>query len=213
MSEARFVFEATPDNFSKMVLENSAKGPVLVNYWSPRAGPCMLFMPRLVRLATEYAGRFLLVTINTDLYARLAREYSVNSVPTIKVFRNGKVVESVYGAQPETEIKCLIDRHVRSESSSGHVTAIRHYQSGNVEQALTLLAQAAMDDPTDLRISTDLIKILILEKRLIQAQDLIDALPASAKADSAIATLRAHLDFLRVAADAPPRDRLEQDVS
>lgn len=65
-----YVFGATTDNFHKLVLENSDKGLVLVNYWSPKAGPCMMLMPRLVRLATEFGGRFLLVMLNTDDHGR-----------------------------------------------------------------------------------------------------------------------------------------------
>jgi putative thioredoxin len=47
-----FVFDATPDNFESLVLGNSMKGLVLVHFWTPKAGPCMILMPRLVQLAT-----------------------------------------------------------------------------------------------------------------------------------------------------------------
>lgn len=87
MSLSRYVLDATTDNFRTLVLENSDKGPVLVNYWSPGAGPCMMPMPRLVRLCTEYGGRFLLVMLNTDEFGRLAREQGVVSLPTVKMYR------------------------------------------------------------------------------------------------------------------------------
>lgn len=83
MADSPYVFDATTENFPTLVLENSDKGPVLVNYWSPRAGPCLMLMPRLVRLATEFGGRFLLVMLNTDEFGRLAREHGVNSLPTM----------------------------------------------------------------------------------------------------------------------------------
>ena len=56
MANSPYDFDATADNFHKLVLENSDKGPVLVNYWSPHAGPCMMLMARLIRLATEFGG-------------------------------------------------------------------------------------------------------------------------------------------------------------
>lgn len=74
MTLSRFVFDVTADNFRTLVLQNSDRGPVLVNYWSPRAGPCFVLMPRLVRLCTEYNGRFLLAMLNTDELGPLARE-------------------------------------------------------------------------------------------------------------------------------------------
>ena len=61
MAESAYTFVGTTDNFQQLVLENSARGPVLVNYWSPQARPCMLLMPVLDRLVAAYQGRFLLV--------------------------------------------------------------------------------------------------------------------------------------------------------
>jgi len=212
MTNSNYTFDATPENFAALVLGNSMKGPVLVNYWSPRAGPCMVLMPRLARLATEYGGKFLLVTVNTDEHARLAREHGVNSVPTVKIFRHGKVVDSVHGAHPDAEFRRLIERHVARESDAAHADAIREYQAGNVERALSLLARAAVSDPQNLRIVADLAKLMILEQRLSQAQDLLDALPVEAKSDSQIAVLRAHLGFLRAAAEAPSREQVEQEL-
>ncbi len=212
MTSPQHTFAATPENFARLVLENSAKGPVLVNYWSPAAGPCRILTPRLVRLAAEYGGRFLLVTVNTDEHVRLAREHGVNSVPTVKCFRHGKVVDTIHGAQPDAEFRSLIERHVARESDATHFQAIREYHAGNVERALSLLAQAAMADPQNLRIPADLAKLLILERKVIQAQDLLDALPPEAKADPQIAVLYAHLDFIRTAAEAPPQELLEQDI-
>ena len=69
-----YVFDASRENFDGLVLGNSARGLVLVHFWSPKAGPCMVLMPRLVKLATEYGGKFLLVMLNTDELGALARE-------------------------------------------------------------------------------------------------------------------------------------------
>ena len=52
MNLSRHTFDARPDNFAQLVLGNSDKGPVLVHFWTPKAAPCMLLMPRLVKLAT-----------------------------------------------------------------------------------------------------------------------------------------------------------------
>ena len=73
ISPPSYITDCTRENFSQRVLANSAKGPVLVNYWSPRAGPCLMLLPRLVKLAGEFSGRFLLVLVNTDELGPLAR--------------------------------------------------------------------------------------------------------------------------------------------
>ncbi|TAM44546.1 MAG: hypothetical protein EPN55_10465 [Gammaproteobacteria bacterium] len=108
MAEPRFVFDATPDNFRTLVLANSEKGPVAVNFWSPRAGPCLMLMPRLLKLAKEFGGRFLLVRLNTDEHGRLARDWGVTSIPMTKVFRHGRVVDTLHGAESETSVRALL---------------------------------------------------------------------------------------------------------
>ncbi len=76
MADSRFVLDASRDNFPKLVLGNSDKGPVMVHFWTPKAGPCMLLMPRLVKLATEYNGKFLLVMVN-ESFVTCIRWFSV----------------------------------------------------------------------------------------------------------------------------------------
>jgi thioredoxin-like negative regulator of GroEL len=73
MAEPAYVFDATANNFRALVLANSDKGPVVVNFWSPRAGPCLMLMSRLLKLADEFRGRFLLVRLDTDAFGRLAQ--------------------------------------------------------------------------------------------------------------------------------------------
>jgi len=79
-----------------------------VNFWSPRAGPCLMLMPRLLKLAEEFGGRFLLVRLNTDEHGRLARDWGVTSIPTTKVFRHGRVVDTLHGAESETSVRALL---------------------------------------------------------------------------------------------------------
>ncbi len=206
------VFSAAPNNFAALVLENSARGPVMVNYWSPRAGPCMVLMPRLIRLAAEYGGRFLLVTVNTDEHALLARGHGVYSVPTVKMFHHGKIVDTVYGALADTEFRSLIDRYIVRESASVHALAIAEHRAGNDDRALTLLTQAVAADPRNARIAVDLAKLLILGRKPVQAESVLDGLSEETRSDPQIATLRAHLGFLRAAAAAPAQEELEQEL-
>lgn len=81
MSEQPIVLEATNENFAQLVVENSRKGPVLVDFWAQWAGPSLRQGELLLRLAREYGGRFLLVTVNTDHQKGIAREMGVKSLP------------------------------------------------------------------------------------------------------------------------------------
>jgi putative thioredoxin len=178
MSLSRFTFDATADNFRTLVLENSDKGRVLVNYWSPRAGPCMVLMPRLVRLATEYAGRFLLVMLNTDELGQLAREHGVNSLPTMKMFWCGRVVDTLHGAESEPALRKFIDKHVGRPADAVQLAAVEAYEAGHMERATALAAEAALEDTENLRIPASVAKLLIQQGRYREAHDLPAALPA-----------------------------------
>ena len=214
MANPPYIQEANPDNFKTLVLENSDRGPVMVFYWSPRAGPCMKLMPRLIRLADEYCGKFLLVLLDTDEYGRLAKEeYGVTSVPTVKFFRHGKVANTIHGAESDSEFRRMIDKFVPREASMAQVNASRAYhQEGDLDQACALLAKAVLDDPGNARIVLDLAKLLILKGEYARAEGVLQALPDEARAEPEISTLLVHAGFLRVAQSAPGIEILERDI-
>ena len=207
--------EANSDNFKTLVLENSDRGPVVVFYWSPRAGPCMKLMPRLIRLADEYCGKFLLVLLDTDEYGRLAKEeYGVTSVPTVKFFRHGKVAHTVHGAESDAEFRRVIDKFVPREASMAQANASRAYhQEGDLDQACALLAKAALDEPGNSRIALDLAKLLILKGDYSRAESVLQSLPLEAREEAEISTLLVHAGFLRVAQGAPEIEILERDIA
>jgi putative thioredoxin len=213
MTHSPYVFDATAENFPTLVLENSDKGPVLVNYWSPRAGPCLMLMPRLVRLATEFGGRFLLVMLNTDEFGRLAREHGVNSLPTIKLFRHGNVVDTLHGAESEAELRGFISKHVSREANGKYATALQAYQRGDLDQAVTQAAEAALAAPDNPRLAIDLVKLLMLQQRFSQANELMKSLPQEVRQHPEIRNLSVHVGFIRTAGDAPPVATLERAIA
>lgn len=207
-----YVFDASAENFHTLVLENSARGPVLVHFWSAKAAPCVILMPRLVRLATEYAGKFLLVMLNTDELGRLARQYGVTSVPTVKVFRDGQIVYTVHGAQSDTEFRDVIDRYITRDSDVLHAAAIQEYQAGNKAHAFDLLAQAQLSEPKNLRVPVDHAKLLIVEHRYGEAKEILSKLSQQARASSAIANLLSHLELIEAAQPDMAIEMLEQEL-
>ncbi len=213
MSLSPHVFDATADNFNRLVLENSHKGPVLVHFWTPKAGPCFILMPRLVKLAAEYGGKFLLVMLNADDLPELARRFSVNSVPTVKFFWRGEVAHTIHGANPDSSFREVLDRFIAGDANRAHALGVTAWQSGNVQQARMLLANAAMAEPDNLAIPRDLAKLLWSEGEGEQALKLLDTLPPDAQAAPEIAPLRAHLDLAETARRAPPLSELDARVA
>ncbi|MDP2110894.1 MAG: tetratricopeptide repeat protein [Thiobacillus sp.] len=209
MSLSPYVFDASAENFNRLVLENSHKGPVLVHFWTPKAGPCFILMPRLVKLAAEYGGKFLLVMLNTDELPELARRFGVTSVPTVKFFWRGEVAHTIHGADPDSSFREVLDRFIAGDANRAHALGVAAWQAGNIQQARMLLANAAMAEPDNLAIPRDLAKLLWAEGEGEQALKLLDSLPPDARAEPEIARLHAHLSLAETARRAPPLAELD----
>lgn len=197
------IFDATPDNFERLVLGNSGKGLVLVHFWSPKAGPCMLLMPRLVQLAVEYGGRFLLVMANTLELGHQARTLGVTSVPTVKFFLAGQVVHTIHGAESDAVFRTALGQFLAREEDRERQAALALHQAGHTGEAISQLARLAVERPDDLAVAVDLAKLLTLAGRHREALDLLSALPPSDRAAGVIAPLLAHLELLQAANEGP----------
>ena len=213
MALSPYVFDASAENFNRLVLENSHKGPVLVHFWTPKAGPCFILMPRLVKLAAEYGGKFLLVMLNTDELPELARRFSVNSVPTVKFFWRGEVAHTIHGADPDSSFREVLDRFIAGDAHRAHALGVAAWQAGNVQQARMLLANAAMAEPDNLAIPRDLAKLLWSEGEGEQALKLLDSLPPEARTGPEIARLHAHLNLAETARQAPSLSELDAHLA
>src|SRR3989338_609157 len=96
------MLELNKDNFKKEVLESNV--PVLVDFFATWCGPCKMMMPIIEELAVNAGQNFKVAKINIDENSDLAQEYEVMSIPTFIVFKNGKEVERVMGAQAKEKL-------------------------------------------------------------------------------------------------------------
>jgi putative thioredoxin len=199
MSGPAYILEGTEFNFDKLVLENSRKGLVLVDFWAPWAGPSLRQQRVLKQLAEQYQGRFLLVTVNTDEQKGIAGRYGVKSLPSFKLFRNGKVIEEVHGMQPEADYRAIVDKYLLPLGDKVRLAAAKAWNAGDQERAVQLLAEGAMAEPENLDIPAMLVKLLMRQQRYQEAREVLLTLPPEARDTTELATLRAHLDFITAA--------------
>ncbi|QEG21123.1 thioredoxin [Mariniblastus fucicola] len=111
-AEKHFSAEITTDNFAEMV--KSSDQPVVLDFWAPWCGPCMMLGPYIEEIAEEYEGVAVVGKINVDDHPELAREYKANSIPLVLVLKDGEVVERYVGFDKKMpdEIRGKIDELV-----------------------------------------------------------------------------------------------------
>src|SRR5207244_10394744 len=97
------VTEFTDSNFKQEVLDS--KEPVLVDFWAPWCGPCRMIGPVVEELASEYVGAVKVGKVNIDDSPGAAQNYSVSSIPTLMIFKDGDVVERFVGVRPKARLQ------------------------------------------------------------------------------------------------------------
>ncbi len=204
-----YILDVTRDDFSEAVLSNSHKGPVMVNYWAENAGPCLRLWPVLEKLANDYNGQFLLVNVDTDKEKQLAHDYGVNSVPTVKLYINGAVVDQIHGYDSPDSFKKMLDKYLARESDKDLAAAVAQYQSGNKEVAFDQLNKLIFIDPENSRIQLTFAKLLMKEEAYEQAYDLLEKTPLKSESEEAVVLMTNAL-FLSTAQKAVALEELQQ---
>lgn len=213
MTNPSYIFDVGSESFSSRVLQDSAKAPVLVMYWSPKVTASLMLVPRLIRLTTQCNGRFLLALLNTDTCEQFIREQGIEQVPTIKMYRDAKVVDTLEGDDSEPALRSFIRKHIPLRGASRlYAEAVKAYGAGDSARGLQLATEAALMEPENLQTPIDVVKLLVLAGRFEHAEDLLRAMPAAVRNDVEIRNLMAHLNFIRISLNAPPVGSLENAV-
>ena len=104
------ILELTTSNFDDET--RKAGEPILVDFWAEWCGPCRMVAPILEQIATDYQGKARVGKVNVDEHSSLAARYGVQSIPTLLLFKQGKVVEQYIGATSKDTLSRLIDKHL-----------------------------------------------------------------------------------------------------
>jgi thioredoxin 1 len=103
-------------DWDKEVLNSDS--PVLVDFWAEWCGPCRMMAPTIDAIAEAYAGRVKVGKLDVDENNATGMRYNVRGIPTLLLFKGGKVVEQKVGAVPKSEVQKMLDAHVGAAAST-----------------------------------------------------------------------------------------------
>ena len=104
------ITHVTDDSFAQEVLQ--ANGPVLVDYWAEWCGPCKMIAPIVEEIASEYGGRLKVAKMDIDSNNVTPQHYSIRGIPTLMIFKDGKVQATKVGALTKGQLKAFVDEVV-----------------------------------------------------------------------------------------------------
>jgi putative thioredoxin len=173
------VYDVDEAQFEQRVLARSRELPVVVDFWAAWCGPCKQLTPALERATAARAGKVELAKVDVDANQRLSALFSIQGIPAVKAFRDGRVAAEFTGAIPPAEVERFFDALVPSEAdelvASGEEAALR--------RALEL-------DPNHAGARRELGRLLLLRGETEEALELLEPVQGDFVADGLAARAR-----------------------
>jgi len=208
---SEYVINTGASTFEQDVLRASNRGPVLVDFWASWCAPCRSIAPVLEELAAAFGGALIVAKVDTDAEQELAAQYAIRSLPTMMLFRDGKPVEQIIGAQPGTVIRAAVEKHLPRPGDPLVAAATALIRADELDAAAAKLREALALDPQNYAIHPLLTRILVRQGDFAGAERLIDALPVNISTDAAFDDVRAAIKLAsQLPAESERADILER---
>lgn len=187
------------ETFARDVLYASQQVPVLVDFWAPWCGPCKQLAPILEKVVRAAKGRVRLVKINVDENPELAQQLRIQSIPTVYAFAGGQPVAGFAGAQPESQVRALVERLIggplaadlEGELEAGKQALAR----GDGETAAAHFSRVLEEDPENAEALGGMVRALVALGEREEAKRLLAEVPAAIAQHPAVAGARAALEL------------------
>ena len=205
------VVDIVENNAQQYLIDESFNRPVVVDFWADWCAPCKQLMPLLEKLADEYAGAFLLAKINADEQQGISGQLGVRSLPTVMVFKDGQPVDGFAGAQPETAVRELLQKHLPSPWDAKVAEATELLDQGDTAGAVGLLRSAWEESNKLLEITLAYAGALLEANRLDESEAVLDEVRLVDR-DALHEQLMAQIELKRVAGKSPEIAALEAEL-
>ncbi len=213
MSEFPFVIDIQDaGHFEQQVIEQSKQQAILVDFWAEWCQPCKTLIPLLSQLSNDYKGGFILAKVNADEQQELLASAGVRNLPTVKLYKNGVVVDEFVGAKTESELRQFLDNHIENELEQQIQKALDYSDAGNYEQATEILKIANQQDPSNSDVYIAIAKVYLQSGDFENCEAVLKALPANIQMSDKVKTLQDALDLAKVTSNAPDVSELLEQL-
>ena len=206
------VIEIDQNNAQQYLIDESFNRPVVVDFWADWCAPCKQLMPLLEKLADEYAGAFLLAKINADEQQGISQQLGVRSLPTVMVFKDGQPVDGFAGAQPETAVREMLQKHLPSPWDGKITEATELLDQGDTAGALALLRAAWEESSKLLDVTLAYAGALVEANRLDEAEEVLNEVRLVDR-EALHEQLMAQIELKREAGKSPEIEALEAELA
>ena len=206
------VVDIDQNNAQQYLIDESFNRPVVVDFWADWCAPCKQLMPLLEKLADEYAGAFLLAKINADEQQGISQQLGVRSLPTVMVFKAGQPVDGFAGAQPETAVREMLQKHLPSPWDAKIAEATELLDQGDTSGALALLRAAWEESDKLLDITLAYAGALVEANRLDEAEEVLNEVRLVDR-EAVHEQLMAQIELKREAGKSPEIEALESELA
>jgi putative thioredoxin len=183
------VVEVTDQTFMRDVVEESKRRPVVVDFWAEWCAPCRMIGPVLERLAEEQGGEFLLAKLDVDANPEAAAAFRIQSIPAVKAFRDGELVDEFVGAIPEDAIRAFVQSLAPSATDGLVARGMEAEAEGRIDQAEELFREALEAEPGDAGAAVGLGRIAASRGDLEEARRLLTPLRPDPEAERVLAAI------------------------
>ena len=212
MNASANIVDIDETNAQQQLIEESHKRPVVVDFWADWCGPCKQLMPILEKLVNEYNGAFLLAKVNADEQQMLTQQLGVRSLPTVMVLKDGQPIDGFSGAQPESAVREVLDKHLPSPEADSLAEAEKLLSDGDFAAALALYRSIWENSGHKLETTLAYANALITALRLDEAEGLLNDIRI-ADQDGRYEQLLAKIQLKREASKSPEVDALESALA
>lgn len=214
---AELVYDTSTASFPKDVIEASKDAIILVDFWADWCGPCKQLTPLIENVVRSYGGKVRLAKLNVDQHPAISGQLRIQSLPTVYAFQDGRPIDGFTGAQPESAIREMIDRHLgaAAEASTAEILAEAKValEEGNLQGAAEVFAMVLQSEPQHATALAGLAQCYLKSGDIERARQTIALVPPDKQSEPDVSSVLAALELSDRAATVVDTSALEARLS